>query len=72
MRGKDAEAPTLDDLQGFAEPVDLPRSYAWVGWTIGCGIVILAGFQGRTPQGRITTLGRGGSDLSAIAMAAAG
>ena len=34
-------------------------------------IVILAGFQGRTPQGRITTLGRGGSDLSAIAMAAA-
>lgn len=34
-------------------------------------VVILAGFQGRTPQGRITTLGRGGSDLSAIAMAAA-
>ena len=34
-------------------------------------IVILAGFQGRTADGRITTLGRGGSDLSAIAMAAA-
>lgn len=34
-------------------------------------IVILAGFQGRTPEGRITTLGRGGSDLTAIAMAAA-
>lgn len=34
-------------------------------------IVILAGFQGMTSQGRITTLGRGGSDLTAIAMASA-
>jgi len=34
-------------------------------------IVIIAGFQGETPEGHITTLGRGGSDLSAIAMAAA-
>jgi aspartate kinase len=34
-------------------------------------IVILAGFQGKTREGRITTLGRGGSDLTAIAMAAA-
>jgi aspartate kinase len=34
-------------------------------------IVIIAGFQGRTPDGSITTLGRGGSDLTAIAMAAA-
>ena len=34
-------------------------------------IVILAGFQGSSPDGRITTLGRGGSDLTAIAMAAA-
>lgn len=34
-------------------------------------IVILAGFQGQTSNGEITTLGRGGSDLTAIAMAAA-
>jgi aspartate kinase len=34
-------------------------------------IVIIAGFQGETPDGYITTLGRGGSDLSAIAIAAA-
>ena len=34
-------------------------------------VVIVAGFQGQTPDGRITTLGRGGSDLTAIAMAAA-
>jgi aspartate kinase len=34
-------------------------------------IVIVAGFQGETTDGRITTLGRGGSDLTAIAIAAA-
>jgi aspartate kinase len=34
-------------------------------------VVILAGFQGHSDTGAITTLGRGGSDLSAIAIAAA-
>jgi len=34
-------------------------------------IVIIAGFQGETADKHITTLGRGGSDLTAIAMAAA-
>src|SRR6059058_1742296 len=34
-------------------------------------VVIVSGFQGQTPQGQITTLGRGGSDLTAIALAAA-
>ncbi len=34
-------------------------------------IVILAGFQGQTASQEITTLGRGGSDLTAIAMAGA-
>ncbi len=34
-------------------------------------IVVCAGFQGVTEDGTIHTLGRGGSDLSAIAMAAA-
>ena len=34
-------------------------------------IVIVAGFQGETTDGRITTLGRGGSDLTAIAIASA-
>ncbi len=34
-------------------------------------IVVCAGFQGVTKDGTIHTLGRGGSDLSAIAMAAA-
>jgi aspartate kinase len=34
-------------------------------------IVVVAGFQGADEQGNITTLGRGGSDTSAVAMAAA-
>lgn len=34
-------------------------------------VVIVAGFQGQTLEGQITTLGRGGSDLTAIALAAA-
>ena len=33
-------------------------------------IVIVAGFQGTTPDGQITTLGRGGSDTTAVAIAA--
>ena len=34
-------------------------------------IVIAAGFQGTTPEGDTTTLGRGGSDTTAVALAAA-
>jgi len=33
------------------------------------GVAVIAGFQGITEKGRITTLGRGGSDLSAVAIA---
>ena len=34
-------------------------------------VAVVAGFQGVGPDGRITTLGRGGSDTSAVALAAA-
>jgi aspartate kinase len=34
-------------------------------------VAVIAGFQGISPEGRIATLGRGGSDTSAVAMAAA-
>ncbi|MEE8292855.1 MAG: aspartate kinase, partial [Kiloniellales bacterium] len=34
-------------------------------------VAIVAGFQGVAPDGRITTLGRGGTDTSAVALAAA-
>jgi hypothetical protein len=33
-------------------------------------VAVVAGFQGISPEGRITTLGRGGSDTSAVAIAA--
>jgi aspartate kinase len=36
----------------------------------GC-VVVITGFQGIDPNGHITTLGRGGSDTSAVAVAAA-
>ena len=35
-------------------------------------VAVVAGFQGIGPDGRITTLGRGGSDTSAVALAARG
>ncbi|HMT47476.1 MAG TPA: aspartate kinase, partial [Novosphingobium sp.] len=34
-------------------------------------IAVIPGFQGLSPDGRVTTLGRGGSDTSAVAVAAA-
>ncbi|MCX2716246.1 aspartate kinase [Helicobacter sp. MIT 21-1697] len=34
-------------------------------------VVVVAGFQGISQQGEVTTLGRGGSDLSAVALAGA-
>ena len=34
-------------------------------------IIVVAGFQGVTKDGEVTTLGRGGSDLSAVALAGA-
>ena len=34
-------------------------------------VAVIAGFQGLSPNGRITTLGRGGSDTTAVAFAAA-
>ena len=37
----------------------------------GMKVAVVAGFQGIGPDGRITTLGRGGSDTTAVAFAAA-
>lgn len=37
----------------------------------GGEVAVVPGFQGLTREGRVTTLGRGGSDTSAVAMAAA-
>ncbi|MEM9524321.1 MAG: aspartate kinase [Pseudomonadota bacterium] len=37
----------------------------------GMKVAVVAGFQGISPEGRITTLGRGGSDTTAVAFAVA-
>ncbi|MBO9451514.1 aspartate kinase [Tropicibacter sp. R16_0] len=50
------EIPTKNINEKFAE---------------GMRVAVVAGFQGISPEGRITTLGRGGSDTTAVAFAAA-
>lgn len=59
-----------DNVHGKARLVDI--SGGDIADQLAQGkVVIVAGFQGINFDGQITTLGRGGSDLSAIAMAAA-
>ncbi|MBB4796772.1 aspartate kinase [Brevundimonas bullata] len=59
-----------DDAHGRARIEDVPGDV--LGAAIDTGqIAIVPGFQGVTRDGRITTLGRGGSDTSAVAVAAA-
>jgi len=69
MTGRQAGIRT-DDTHMFARieeiNTDAMRSHIDAG-----EIVVVAGFQGIDQQGNVTTLGRGGSDLSAVAIAGA-
>ncbi len=59
-----------DDAHGRARIEDVPGDV--LGAAVDSGqIAVVPGFQGVTREGRITTLGRGGSDTSAVAVAAA-
>ncbi len=51
--------------------VDIPRDNIDQKFAEGMKVAVVAGFQGVSPEGRITTLGRGGSDTTAVAFAAA-
>ncbi|MFC3169845.1 aspartate kinase [Paracoccus fontiphilus] len=51
--------------------VDIPRANIDQKFAEGFKVAVVAGFQGLGPDGRITTLGRGGSDTTAVAFAAA-
>jgi len=42
----DAEAPSLDDLQGFAPPMELPRTILWWPWIVGSTLVLLVSALG--------------------------
>ncbi len=64
------QAPIVtDDAHGRARIEDV-RAEALGGSIDGGEVAVIAGFQGVTKGGRITTLGRGGSDTSAVAIAA--
>ncbi|MDP5307259.1 aspartate kinase [Paracoccus spongiarum] len=49
----------------------IPRANLDQKFAEGFKVAVVAGFQGLGPDGRITTLGRGGSDTTAVAFAAA-
>ena len=51
--------------------VSIPRDNIDAKFAEGFKVAVVAGFQGVSPEGRITTLGRGGSDTTAVAFAAA-
>ncbi len=59
-----------DDAHGRARIDDVPPDNLAAAMDSG-QIAVIAGFQGVTRDGRIATLGRGGSDTSAVAIAAA-
>ncbi len=59
-----------DAAHAKARVADFPTEE--IGASIDAGVVaVVPGFQGVTEENRITTLGRGGSDTSAVALAAA-
>lgn len=65
------QVPILtSDVHGKARINDIPSANLDAALDRG-QIVVVPGFQGVTEGGRITTLGRGGSDTSAVAVAAA-
>ncbi|MEM9810979.1 MAG: aspartate kinase [Pseudomonadota bacterium] len=59
-----------DSTHGAAKITHIPQSPLLD--TLNAGdVAVVAGFQGHGPDGRVTTLGRGGSDTTAVALAAA-
>ena len=59
------------DAHGAARIEDIPSENITRKCNEGMRVAVVAGFQGISPEGRITTLGRGGSDTTAVAFAAA-
>ena len=59
------------DAHGAARIEEIPTDNLDAKFAEGMKVAVVAGFQGISPEGRITTLGRGGSDTTAVAFAAA-
>ncbi len=60
-----------DDNVGAGEVVKLQCEQLEASFANGYQVAVVTGFQGVTESGRITTLGRGGSDTTAIILAGA-
>ncbi|MFD0909383.1 aspartate kinase [Ruegeria arenilitoris] len=66
------QVPLLTDgAHSAARIQDIPTDNINQKFGEGMKVAVVAGFQGLSPEGRITTLGRGGSDTTAVAFAAA-
>ena len=59
------------DAHASARIEEIPTDNITAKFGEGMKVAVVAGFQGISPEGRITTLGRGGSDTTAVAFAAA-
>lgn len=59
-----------DEAHGKARIKDIDPARMMSQFADGV-VAVMAGFQGVSPRDRVTTLGRGGSDTSAVALAAA-
>ena len=59
------------DAHAAARIEEIPTDNIRAKFGEGMKVAVVAGFQGIGPDGRITTLGRGGSDTTAVAFAAA-
>ncbi|NIY80710.1 MAG: aspartate kinase [Rhodobacteraceae bacterium] len=60
-----------NSAHGAARIEEIPTDNILAKFGEGMKVAVVAGFQGISPEGRITTLGRGGSDTTAVAFAAA-
>lgn len=60
-----------NSAHGAARIEEIPTDNILAKFDEGMKVAVVAGFQGISPEGRITTLGRGGSDTTAVAFAAA-
>ena len=63
------QVPIITDENHTAAKIIKIRTNEILKYILNRGIAVIVGFQGITKNDRITTLGRGGSDLSAVAIA---
>ena len=74
VRAKSFTGPQVgiltENVHSKARIVDINRDFLSAALSSN-EVVVVAGFQGTNPEGDITTLGRGGSDTTAVALAAA-